>query len=192
MRRDDITGLKEQRAHAIADMQKMFTEAEQRSDNPGFTAEEQEKFDKIAAEERSLAGKIQIAEDLYKKEQEAKKALDEPLELRIADGDEVPESLAEWREKTRQTNPWDTPEYRSAWFHYMTAKSLAHLDIEESRVLSKATAGAGANLVPTSFYNQIINILRFTGPFQELASKITTDSGEALQIPSISSHGVAT
>jgi HK97 family phage major capsid protein len=74
------------------------------------------------------------------------------------------------------TKPWDTPEYRSAYWHYMTVGNLAELDIEEQRVLSKATAGAGANLVPTAFYDQIINILRFTGPINQLANTITTDS----------------
>jgi HK97 family phage major capsid protein len=86
----------------------------------------------------------------------------------------------------------DTPEYRSAYWHYLTAGKLTDLDIEEHRVLSKASAGAGANLVPTAFYNQIINILRFTGPINQLAETIVTDSGEALQIPAVSAHGVAT
>jgi HK97 family phage major capsid protein len=130
--------------------------------------------------------------ELFKEEQEVKRALDTPIDFRISGEEEVPATLAEWRTKTGQSTTWDTPEFRSAWFHYMTAKSLSELDIEEQRVLSKASAGAGANLVPTSFYDQIINILRFTGPIQELASKITTDSGEALQIPAVSAHGVAT
>jgi HK97 family phage major capsid protein len=193
MRRDDILALKEQRAVLIADMQKMFTEAESRSgDAAGFTAEEAEKYDKLEGEFRSLTKRWEQAEDLYRKEQEVNRSLSTPLELRAADGDEVPETIAEWRAKTGQTKMWDTPEYRSAWFHYMTAGKLSDLDVEEHRTLSKASAGAGANLVPTAFYNQLVNILRFTGPFQELANKITTDSGEALQIPTVSAHGVAT
>jgi len=79
-----------------------------------------------------------------------------------------------------------------AYWHYLTVKNLSELDIEEQRVLSKATAGAGANLVPTDFYNQIINILRFMGPINELANTITTDSGETIQVPAVTSHGIAT
>ena len=193
MRRDDILALKEQRHVLLSDMQKLFTEAEARSgDAAGFTAEEAEQYDKMEGEFRSLTDRWEKAEDLYRKEQEVKKALDTPIDLRIADGDEVPLTIAEWRTKTGQTKSWDTPEYRSAWFNYMTAQNLSELDIEEQRTLSKASAGAGANLVPTAFYDQLINLLRFTGPFQEIANKITTDSGEALQIPTVSAHGVAT
>jgi HK97 family phage major capsid protein len=190
MRRDEILGLKEQRATVLNDMVELTNTAE--SENREFTAEEAEKYDKMEGEFRSLTQRWERAEDLYNREKEVRKALDTPIELRIEGGDEVPPTLAEWRSKTGLSKTWDTPEYRSAWFHYMTAKSLAELDIEEQRVLSKATAGAGANLVPTAFYDQIVNILRFTGPFQELANKITTDSGEALQIPSVTAHGVAT
>jgi predicted phage gp36 major capsid-like protein len=74
----------------------------------------------------------------------------------------------------------------------MSVAKMNDLDIEEHRVLSKASAGAGSNLVPTSFRNEIINILRFTGPFNQLAEEIVTDSGETLQVPSVSAHGVAT
>jgi HK97 family phage major capsid protein len=160
-------------------------------ENRDFTAEEAEKYDKMESEFRSLTsgGRRPRSSSRRAGGQEGARHADR---LRISGEDEVPATLAEWRTKTGQATTWDTPEFRSAWFHYMTAKSLSELDIEEQRVLSKASAGAGANLVPTSFYDQIINILRFTGPIQELASKITTDSGEALQIPAVTAHGVAT
>lgn len=191
MRRDDILALKEQRHVLITDMQKLFTEAENR-DNPGFTAEEAEKYDKMEAEFRTLTERWERAEDLYQREQEVRDALNTPIDLRFKEGEDAPKTLAEYRAQTGETRPQDTPEYRSAYWHYLTVKSLAELDIEEQRVLSKATAGAGANLVPTAFYNQIIDILRFTGPINQLANTITTDSGESLQIPSVTAHGVAT
>jgi len=189
MRRDDILALKEQRHVLITDMQKLFTDAETRG---GMTAEEREQYDKMEGEFRSLTERFQTAEELYRREQEVKQALDTPIELRGASGDEVPLTLREWREKNGQMRPHDTPEFRSAWFHYMTARRESELDIEEQRVLSKASAGAGANLVPTAFANEIINILRFTGPIQQLASTMVTDSGETIQVPSVSAHGVAT
>jgi HK97 family phage major capsid protein len=192
MRRDDILALKEQRHVLITDMQKMFTDAEARSDNPGFTAEEAEKYDQMEAEFRSLTERWQKAEDLFAKEQEVRHALNTPVELRVSGGDDVPSSLAEWRVKMGHTKLHDTAEYRSAWFSYMTKPNLAELDVEEIRTLSKATAAAGANLVPTAFYDQIINILRFTGPINELATEIRTDSGETMQVPAVTAHGVAT
>lgn len=190
MRRDDILALKEQRASVHKSMIDKFAMAE--GEGREFTAEESAEYDKLEGEFRSLTQRWETAEKLYKEEQEVKRAMDQPLDFRISGEEEVPATLAEWRAKTGQSTTWDTPEFRAAWFHYVTAKNLNEIDIEEQRVLSKASAGAGANLVPTAFYNQLINILRFTGPIQDLATKIVTDSGEALQIPSVSAHGTAT
>jgi HK97 family phage major capsid protein len=190
MRRDDILTLKEQRATLHKQMVDKFAVAE--GEGREFTAEESAEYDKMEGEFRSLTKRWEQAEELYKGEQEVRKSLETPIDLRISDSDEVPSSLAEWRVKTGQTKPHDTAEYRSAWFSYMTKPNLAELDVEEIRTLSKATAAAGANLVPTAFYDQIINILRFTGPINQLATEIRTDSGEAMQVPSVSAHGVAT
>ena len=193
MRRDDVIALKEERARLHKQMLDMFSEVETREENRGaMTSEEKEKFDKMEAEFRALTKRSEKAEELLQQEEDVKKALNTPLAFNVTGTDEVPMTLAEYRTKTGQTKPWDTAEYRSAWFHFLTTKRDADLDIEEQRVLSKASAGAGANLVPTSFYNEIINILRFTGPIQQLASVMTTDSGETLQIPAVSAHGVAT
>jgi hypothetical protein len=183
MRRDDILALKEQRHVLITEMQKLFTDAETRSDNPGFTAEESEKYDRMEAEFRDLTKRWEPPRTCTARSRRSSTRSTRRSSSARRAATRCPLTLAEYRVKTGATKLWDTPEYRQAWFHYLTTQNLNELDVEEQRVLSKASAGAGANLVPTSFYNSIINILRFTGPFQELANKITTDSGEALQIP---------
>jgi len=190
MRRDDILALKEQRASIHKQMVDKFAVAE--GEGREFTAEESAEYDKMEADFRSLTDRWQRAEELFNAQKEVQKSLDTPIELRVADGDDVPMTLSEYRDKTRGAAPQDSPEYRAAYWHYLTAGKLTDLDVEEHRVLSKATAGAGANLVPTSFYNQIINILRFTGPINQLATTLNTNSGEAIQIPAVSAHGVAT
>jgi HK97 family phage major capsid protein len=190
MRRDDILALKEKRAHLHKEMIDKFAVAE--GENRDFTAEETQEYEGMKEEFRSLTKRWQEAEELFNTEKEVARSLETPIEFRVADGDDVPQTLGEYRAKTRAPRAEDSPEYRSAYWHYLTAGNLNELDIEEHRVLSKATAGAGLNLVPTAFYNQIINILRFTGPINQLASLLTTDSGEALQIPAITSHGIAT
>jgi HK97 family phage major capsid protein len=164
------------------------TEGEDRD----FTAEEKEQYRKMEADFESVSERWKTAEALYVQGLDVKKALEQTVDLRISDSDDVPLTLADYRAKTAQIRPQDTPEYRAAYWHYMTVKSLSELDVEEQRVLSKATAGAGANLVPTAFSDQIINILRFTGPINQLAATMTTDSGETIQMPSVSAHGVAT
>jgi HK97 family phage major capsid protein len=190
MRRDEILALKEQRAALHKQITELFNLAE--SENREFTAEETDQMDKMESEFRSKTARWEKAEELYRRDIEIKRSLEQPLELRVTDSDEVPTTLAEYRQKTKGLAIQDTPEYRMAYWHYLSVKSLSELDIEEQRVLSKATAGAGANLVPTDFYKQIINILRFTGPINQLANTITTDSGETIQVPAVSAHGVAT
>ncbi len=190
MRRDEILALKEQRADLHKQMLDKFAVAE--GEGREFSAEESQEYDAMETEFRSLTDRWQRAEELYTRDQEVTRSLNTPVDFRIEDGDDVPLTLAEYRTKTRGVMPWDTPEYRSAYWHYLTVQNVAELDIEEQRVLSKASGPAGANLVPTEFRNQIINILRFMGPINQLAELMTTDSGEAIQIPSVTSHGVAT
>ena len=186
MRRDDILTLKEQRFSTLKQMQDKF--AVERD----LTGEEQAEYDKINEEFRSVTARAEQAKELYDAEKEVKQSLETPIDFNISDDDDVPTTLAEYRAKMRGPLPQDAPEYRMAYWHYLTVRNPAELDVEEQRVLSKATAGAGANLVPTDFYNQIINIIRFTGPINQLASVLTTDSGETIQIPAVTSHGVAT
>jgi HK97 family phage major capsid protein len=190
MRRDDVLAMKEKRLHLHNEMMETFEAMS--SDGHEATAEENEKMDRMKDEFRSLTKTWQDAEELYNQEKEVKRSLDTPIEFRVADGEDVPQTLSEYRSRNSPPKPWDTPEYRSAYFHYLTAGSLSDLDIEEHRVLSKASAGAGANLVPTAFSDQIINILRFMGPINQLANTMTTDNGDALQVPAVSAHGVAT
>ena len=60
------------------------------------------------------------------------------------------------------------------------------------RTLSKLTAAAGLNTVPTDFYNQIVEYLVETsGLLQAGVTVINTSGGEALQIPKATSHGSA-
>ncbi len=189
MRRDDIRRLAEQRKHVHNDMTKLIETAE--GENRDLTAEEAEQYDKMAGEFTELETRQRRAETAWKQEQEVEKALGSSLELRVS-GEEVPETLDEWKKQSAGPSPWDLPEVRRATFRYLTVKHPSELDVEEQRALSKASGAAGANLVPTSFYNQIINIARFMGPVNELASVMTTDSGETIQVPAITSHGVAT
>lgn len=190
IRSDDIVSLREQRANVIGQMQDKFKVAEDESRD--FTAEEQQEYDKMEEELRSLTSRLERSEALWEMEKDARAKLDEPISLNVKGGDEVPESLDEYRNKMKGERVQDSAEFRAAWYHQMSTRRDSELDLAELRVLSKASAGAGLNLVPTSFRNEIINIARFMGPFAQLAEEITTDSGETLQVPSVSAHGVAT
>lgn len=60
------------------------------------------------------------------------------------------------------------------------------------RVLSKLTAGAGANTVPTSFYNRLMaHLIEVSAVMQAGATVLNTNSGESIQIPKTTAHSSA-
>lgn len=62
----------------------------------------------------------------------------------------------------------------------------------EFRDLSKLSAGAGANTVPTSFLGQLqAHMIDVSAIRQTNVTVITTDSGEALQVPKTTAHSSA-
>lgn len=57
------------------------------------------------------------------------------------------------------------------------------------RDLSKLTAAAGANTVPTSFYNQLVeHMIEVSGVLQAGPTVLNTGTGESLQIPKTLTH----
>lgn len=70
-----------------------------------------------------------------------------------------------------------------------------HYDVRPSgtdfRALSKLTAGAGLNTVPTSFYDQLMQHLIEVSPILGIARTLNTASGENLQIPKTTAHSSA-
>jgi HK97 family phage major capsid protein len=60
------------------------------------------------------------------------------------------------------------------------------------RVLSSLTTGAGGNLVPTSFYDQLVaHLIEVSGIMQANPTVLNTQSGENLQIPKTTAHSTA-
>jgi HK97 family phage major capsid protein len=113
------------------------------------------------------------------------------VERAKAEGRKAPQTFAEFNEIRAMNRAQDDPEYRWAWFRYMTVRDLRELSPQEQRVLSKASAGAGLNLVPTNFQSELIDSLRDTGVMRQISRVVTTTSGAALQWPTVSSHGTA-
>ena len=72
-------------------------------------------------------------------------------------------------------------------------RSLARGEVRslnfERRDVSKASTGAP---VPTSFYDTIIEVARYTGPMLETSTVLTTAGGENLQIPRTNAYSTAT
>lgn len=72
---------------------------------------------------------------------------------------------------------------------------IRHLDVDlgiNTRDLSKLTAGAGANTVPTSFESQLQQHLVASSAIRQTnVTVFRTDSGEAMQVPRTTSHSTA-
>lgn len=63
------------------------------------------------------------------------------------------------------------------------------LTMAEFRALSKLTAGAGSNTVPTTFYNQLVaHLIEVSGVMMTGPTVLNTQSGENIQIPKTTAH----
>ncbi len=100
-------------------------------------------------------------------------------------------TLQEWRAEQAPRHVQDDPAYVEAFYRLLTVRDPRELGPDELRALSKATASAGANLVPTEFQRTLIDALRWFGSFRSLATTITTTGGETLETPSVTTHGTA-
>lgn len=64
--------------------------------------------------------------------------------------------------------------------------------VVDYRTLSKLTAGAGANTVPTSFYDRLMaHLIETSGVMQTNPTVLNTSSGENLQVPKTTAHSSA-
>lgn len=76
-----------------------------------------------------------------------------------------------------------------------TLRALARGEIRhaefgpERRTVSTTSTGSP---VPTSFYDQVIGLMRYVGPMLDVATVLTTDGGENLQIPSQATYSTGT
>jgi len=202
--RDKIAAVKEQRASCIQKMRDIVEEAESRADNPGvLTAEQQQEFDRLKAESEQLHTRAKNMEDVAGIETREQRKIapgihtDGDADVREAAINTMADYMAK-RNGRGIDGVLDTAEYREAFYGWMAGDlpkdvPLGNAEIQqEIRALSKASAGAGGNLVPTQFSNQLIDALREFGVMRQLATVITTDGGETINLPSVSSHGVST
>ncbi len=187
----EINVLKEQRAGLFDQMRDLTLQAE--ADSRDLTAEESQEFDRMETDAATLEKRAGRMEKLLGIGPIVRRQTDGSDS---GDGDDAggeptaPKTFAEYREQRAGIRPQDTDEYRSVFFKAFSESGP--LTSDEYRVLSKASAGAGLNLVPTAFSNTLIDSLRDFGVMRQVSTIDTTDSGEAIQYPTVTTHGVAT
>jgi len=147
-------------------------EAEKRD----LTAEENEVFERQSADMTALRTRIDSIETTMRENSEAeaaeKRLLGERSEQR--GGEDVNEDLRSFlKGETRQMA---FPADGKVW----------------TRALSKGTATAGGNTVPTTFYDQLVeHLVDTTSVLQAGATVLNTSSGEVIEVPVTTSHGAA-
>lgn len=201
--RAKITALKEQRATCIQQMHAIVEEAESRETDPGvLTSEQQQEFDRLKSEAEALQVRAANMEEVAGVERRERREILPGVETDKDSGaaDVAAESYSEFIAKRNGASGIErtiaSGEYREQFYEYLHSGQDAVAKTPEMqaeiRALSKASAGAGGNLVPTTLRNQLIDALREFGVMRQLATVITTESGETIDIPSVSTHGVST
>lgn len=147
-------------------------EAEKRD----LTAEETEVFERQSADMTALRERIDSIETTMRENSEAeaaeKRLLGERPEQR--GGEDIDQELRSFLKGETRSMSFDAD--GKVW----------------TRALSKGTATAGGNTVPTSFYDQMVeHLVDTTSVLQAGATVLNTASGETFELPVTTSHGAA-
>lgn len=140
------------------------------SEKRDLTAEENEKYARINAD---LDQRAQVIETIK---------ADQDREARALEAMKGLENQARPVADTRK-NDSDVEAIRS-----LARGEIRSYDFEK-RDVSKGSTGSP---VPTSFYNQVIDLARLVGPMLETSTILNTAGGENLQIPSLATYSTGT
>lgn len=150
-------------------------------ENREFSVEEQASWDSLNAELDALDRRINAMVDGEERELNASRAMDRlsgrPVEL-----------------PGGQNNGQSGSKFSSAEFRkFLQGKGERAFEVPappiEERVLSKLSAGAGANVVPTDFYNRLIaHLIEVSAILQTSPTVLNTAGGESIQIPKTTAH----
>lgn len=175
-----IDQLKERRANVWEQTKALLDTAEARGgDESELTAEEEQTYQRLNTDLDAIDAR---AKDLLAAEQRTK------------DADEAFRSLLE-KPAERDKGPENGEVDRvRGWLTGQTG--TRSLDIRptspmplDSRALSKLTATAGANTVPISFYNQLVqHMTENSGVLSTGPTVLRTATGEQMQIPKTTAH----
>lgn len=136
-----------------------------------------EVLDRAAAEGRSLDATERESVDKAFADMDRRKAIIDDMRALAAREQEVAEATAahsEARALTVVTEQDDAALIRSLARGEVRSASF------EKRDVTKSSTGAP---VPTSFYDRVIEVARYTGPMLEVATVLNTASGEIIQVP---------
>ncbi|MFF3127215.1 phage major capsid protein [Streptomyces sp. NPDC057908] len=178
-----IRRLKERRANIWEQTKELLDAAEKRGgEDSKLTAEEETTYQRLNADLDAIDAR---AKELHEAEQRTK------------DADEAFRSLLDTPQATdrRGTDSQkDESAQLRAWLTGQTSNRAYDVRPDATtpsdlRALSKLTATAGANTVPISFYNRLVqHMIENSGVLQAGPTLLRTATGEQLQIPKTTAH----
>lgn len=172
-----VKRLRERRANVWEQAKELADRAAE--ENRAFSAEEQGQWDGLNGELENLDKRIKSALDVEERAKQADEAFErvagkpvEPGAPQTQQGsDELRAFLRGEGPRAYEVKPTGTVNYRD---------------------LSKLTAGAGGNTVPTSFYDRLVqHLIEVSAILQAGATVLNTSSGESIQVPKTTSHSSA-
>ena len=145
-------------------------------------------LDVAAAENRDLtaeeeASYAKMTSDLESIRAHADKLIADEETARAAE-----ESLRSLASRTKASEVAGADDELRSFLRGEKREYVARPDAAEMRDLSKGTATAGGNTVPTSFYGQLWAHLIETAALVNYATVIRTESGENLEFPTTTAH----
>ena len=155
----------EQRANVWEQAKALLDAAE--AEGRDLSAEEQVSYDKMTADLDGLSARIKRAEDAEAREADIRASMGS-----LPKGEEA-RGESDVNEQLRAFLAGESRTFSAPW---------------EKRDLTKGSATAGGNTVPTSFVNQLLEHLIETATVARISTVITTDSGENLEWPVTTAH----
>ncbi|MEV7394339.1 phage major capsid protein [Streptomyces sp. NPDC091215] len=154
-------------------------------ENRAFSAEEQGQWDVMSEELDKLDTRIKSALDTAQRAQDADDAFN-----RLNGGQGGAQRGAggpapDGGRQSSELRNW----MRGEGPRFFEVKPAGPIDV---RSLTKGTASAGGNTVPTSFYDRLVaHLIQTSAILQSGATILNTDSGETIQIPKTTAHSTA-
>lgn len=170
MSHDFIKQLREQRANTWEQTKGLLDAAA--AENRDLSAEEQQNYDRMMADLDTIAERVKSLEDAEERSRETEAAFDKLLEQRaikpVQEDNEALRGFLRGESRSYEVQPEGPVNFRD---------------------LTKGSATAGGNTVPTAFYDRLVqHMIEVSGVLSAGPTILRTESGENFEVPTTTAH----
>lgn len=171
-----IKRLQERRLNVWEQTKELLDTAE--GEKRDLNAEEETKYQALNTDLDKIDARVQELAEAEQRTKDAEAAFADLL-AKPADQRKTSDDMS------AQLRKWLTGDSGQRTFEVRPDTTTPH----DFRTLSKLTAGAGANTVPISFYNQLVeHMIEVSGVLMTNPSLLRTATGEQIQVPKTTAH----